>query len=51
MDYPEKPCVNHPSRMWEWDGYGWICVGCILQDPPEEIAPLHMSPKWSDGNG
>lgn len=31
-DYPAKSCPNHPSRIWEWDGYGWICVGCVVED-------------------
>lgn len=33
--YPSKPCTDHPSRMWEWDGYGWVCAGCVLRDPAE----------------
>ena len=28
--YPEKPCNKHPRRMWEWDGYGWVCIDCVL---------------------
>lgn len=29
--YPDEPCTNHPNGMWEWDGYGWICVECVLK--------------------
>ena len=31
--YPEKPCPHHPKRLWEWDGYDWICIDCILDSP------------------
>jgi hypothetical protein len=35
VEYPEKECENHPSQMWEWDGYVWICVSCVLDCPTE----------------
>jgi hypothetical protein len=28
--YPESKCPSHPDLMWEWDGYGWICSGCVV---------------------
>lgn len=39
-DYPEENCSVHPNRMWEWDGYGWICVSCIVQGPRYEFDDL-----------
>lgn len=37
IEYPETICLFHPNRMWEWDGYGWICAGCVLE--PSEYRP------------
>lgn len=31
-DYPTKPCPNHSDRTWEWDGYNWVCVSCVVED-------------------
>lgn len=35
-EYPKEPCKDHPKRMWEWDGYGWICIDCIFEPSPSE---------------
>lgn len=37
-DYPAENCHLHPNRMWEWDGYCWICVDCIVQGPSYEVS-------------
>lgn len=26
----EWTCEDHPNRMLEWDGFCWICPGCVL---------------------
>lgn len=47
--YPSNPygleppdCPAHPDSSVEWDGYCFICIGCILaiplDDPTDEIA-------------
>lgn len=28
--YPTVNCPIHPNCLWEWDGYGWICSGCVI---------------------
>lgn len=35
--YPETNCEKHPTRMWEWDGYCWVCPDCVLDKPKEVI--------------
>lgn len=38
MNYPTTPCDDHPSRKWEWDGYCFVCPGCVLNYGPESKA-------------
>lgn len=28
--YPKTLCPYHPNLTWEWDGYGWVCSGCVV---------------------
>lgn len=28
--YPKQDCPHHPNCLWEWDGYGWVCSGCVI---------------------
>lgn len=46
--YPETDCPLHPSRMWEWDGYCYICPSCVLGYPKEEDDPF--GPGFDEAN-
>lgn len=48
-EYPEENCEYHPEEMWEWDGYCWICVKCILARPyAEKQTEQYLEASYSD---
>jgi len=49
LEYPETNCEKHPDCLWEWDGYCWICIDCILNRPSVEILYFPDGPKRYSG--